>query len=281
MSADKRKVIAQYCMLHYRWTEEQAKRLVDECIDKFLFLKRKEKDYKATKLSPSPMIDLVWHALILHSEIYIDICRGRYIHHRPSGESEGELQKKRYKQTLLSYVQTFKATPPQDMWPLSSNSGDIAKITIVYKEHFFDRLFDRTKDINVEQAIIDVIFSQLHQVKWSRIRWNRPDGKLVKSFDFCEEFKDGAHIHVTNNFSTEMYVATLMGKTHTIKCNLNDKIALFKQMICEKEGDGFGVDHYSLLHHGRDISGYNLESFDDLGIPGRSTFHLTLALRGC
>ncbi len=83
----------------------------------FQVLKRKDRDYKASKLSPSPEIDLVWHALILHTELYITLCGGRYIHHRPAGELEGDVQKNRYRTTLKRYREEFDVAPPSPVWP--------------------------------------------------------------------------------------------------------------------------------------------------------------------
>lgn len=42
---------------------------------------------KGKALRPSRVVDMGWHALILHTELYMTLCHklGRYIHHRPEG----------------------------------------------------------------------------------------------------------------------------------------------------------------------------------------------------
>jgi len=63
---------------------------------KFLALKKTEEDYDATLLSPSPLVDAVWHAHILDTRSYRnanELLHGDYffddnfyfIHHDPSG----------------------------------------------------------------------------------------------------------------------------------------------------------------------------------------------------
>lgn len=46
----------------------------------------------AARLSPSPLVDVGWHAFILHTREYEEFCRnvaGRYIHHSPSDGDAG------------------------------------------------------------------------------------------------------------------------------------------------------------------------------------------------
>jgi len=67
--------------------EDQATALsiVDEAL-KFLAAAANGKN-KGKALRPSRVVDMGWHALILHTEIYFKLCHGlgRYLHHRPEG----------------------------------------------------------------------------------------------------------------------------------------------------------------------------------------------------
>ena len=62
--------------------EEMAGRVVDEAI-KFVAACAQNPD---VGLAPSRIVDEGWHALILHTAMYADLCErlgGRYIHHYP------------------------------------------------------------------------------------------------------------------------------------------------------------------------------------------------------
>ena len=64
---------------------ELATRIVDEAL-KFLAASGTGAG-NGKALRPSRIVDMGWHALILHTEIYFKVCGqwGRYIHHRPEG----------------------------------------------------------------------------------------------------------------------------------------------------------------------------------------------------
>jgi hypothetical protein len=68
------------------------------------------------KLTPSLVVDLAWHELILCTRYYHQLCIryfGRFIHHHPGGnEKENEQQ---YQDTLALYNQEY-GTPPEAYW---------------------------------------------------------------------------------------------------------------------------------------------------------------------
>ena len=71
---------------------------------------------KTGKLTPSIIVDLVWHEFILCTQAYQEYCDakiGRMIHHHPGG-SEAENQKQ-FKRTIQLYTETFGA-PDKFYW---------------------------------------------------------------------------------------------------------------------------------------------------------------------
>lgn len=69
----------------------------------FMMVKVYEKDFEATKVSPPPLVDLIWHAHILLSKDYINFCNsvcGQYIHHDPNGGMEKSQKAIRYCNTI-------------------------------------------------------------------------------------------------------------------------------------------------------------------------------------
>lgn len=66
-------------------TEDLAERITDEAL-KFLSAAATNTT-PGRHLRPSKTVDMGWHALILHTELYAGLCRqlGRTIHHRPEG----------------------------------------------------------------------------------------------------------------------------------------------------------------------------------------------------
>jgi hypothetical protein len=66
--------------------QAQALAIVDEAL-KFLSAATTSKPGDGRRLRPSRVVDMGWHALILHTELYMTLCHkiGRYIHHRPEG----------------------------------------------------------------------------------------------------------------------------------------------------------------------------------------------------
>ncbi len=76
-----------------------------------------------TMLTPSDVIDEVWHLHLIYSENYWDRFCGetlhRKIHHGPTkgGEAEAGKYLNAYQRTLTLYVQEFGTPPPPTLWP--------------------------------------------------------------------------------------------------------------------------------------------------------------------
>ncbi|RZS98908.1 glycine-rich domain-containing protein [Aquimarina brevivitae] len=79
-----------------------------------------------SKLSPSLIVDLAWHELILFTRFYTKFCTehyGRYIHHTPSKNTKPGI----FNKTIQFYIQQFGQPNPliwgkqaKEEWELSN-----------------------------------------------------------------------------------------------------------------------------------------------------------------
>lgn len=83
-------------------------------------------DIPSTPLSPSELVDMVWHTHILHTRVYVHMCTKyftHFIHHVPewgeeAPESEKEIAAKqgRYQAMLQFYQRVFNEPAPAHIW---------------------------------------------------------------------------------------------------------------------------------------------------------------------
>lgn len=99
-------------------------------LSRFLYLKAMDGDYQATLYSPSPLVDMAWHKLLLRPRMYRKVCRylGKsrrpkpekrtdcLIDHDPDGGDDGVKRDKRLKATIQRYTECFGVAPPDDIW---------------------------------------------------------------------------------------------------------------------------------------------------------------------
>jgi hypothetical protein len=75
------------------------------------------------EISPSPLVDKVWHMHILDTRRYMKDCDyifGSYMHHSPSfdlDEDERHEMAERFRTTLEAYEKVFGIPAPEDIWP--------------------------------------------------------------------------------------------------------------------------------------------------------------------
>lgn len=98
----------------------------------FIEAKVDTNDFKAEILSPSPIVDVIWHAHILNSMDYIPFCQYVtgdliYIHHNPDGEFEKEAKKARYR-NMLNWLFSKNYYVNVNIW-----------LPIEKKEDFYDK----------------------------------------------------------------------------------------------------------------------------------------------
>lgn len=101
-----------------RWSRRFTERAIRE-YRRFIFLMAEA----GHGVSPSPVIDQVWHLHLIYTRSYWDeLCAGivgRPLHHHPSqpGQGDGAKFEGWYEQTLASYRRLFGEAPPADIWP--------------------------------------------------------------------------------------------------------------------------------------------------------------------
>lgn len=93
-----------------------------EAIDayaQFLTLKVKEKDYDATLISPTDIIDQVWHTHILDTQAYLEcnhwLLKDKFIHHNPLGAMDQVARQERAITALEAYKRHFGEHAPQNL----------------------------------------------------------------------------------------------------------------------------------------------------------------------
>lgn len=69
-------------------------------------------------ISPSDLIDIVWHLHILHTQEYKRFCAeiGAEIHHSPLDSLEIDKHKKQLSECASQYLIHFRESPPQGIW---------------------------------------------------------------------------------------------------------------------------------------------------------------------
>ncbi|MEM9510757.1 MAG: hypothetical protein AAGA16_24325, partial [Cyanobacteria bacterium P01_E01_bin.35] len=108
----------------YRWTGIFTYRAIQE-YKKFIFLAM----VADHTVSPSTIVDRVWHLHLLYTHSYWDEFCGKVLrkplHHNPSlgSRQEGFEYRYQYQQTLRSY-QTYFGIPPSDIWNKPKLKGE-------------------------------------------------------------------------------------------------------------------------------------------------------------
>lgn len=98
-----------------QWTDEFTAEAIGE-YRKFMFLCR----VAGHPLTPSVVVDSVWHMHLLYSRNYLAFCEkviGRFVHHDPGkgNDTESERFSKQYIATLVAYRKHF-GSPPESIW---------------------------------------------------------------------------------------------------------------------------------------------------------------------
>ena len=86
---------------------------------RFLALKAACLDLDATKLSPPPLIDRVWHEHVLDTKHYAPACLaafGHPIHHDPNGDADVEARARRRAATLVALKKVYGDRYDEEFW---------------------------------------------------------------------------------------------------------------------------------------------------------------------
>jgi len=111
-------------MKEQNWSEDKSNTVLRE-YRRFWALRFK---HPGQWLVPSPDVDEIWHAHILHTREYTRDCESvfgpdGYLHHEPSyGEEQRHEDRTAYRKLLNNYVQDFGEQPPAKIWGLASGA---------------------------------------------------------------------------------------------------------------------------------------------------------------
>ena len=96
---------------------------------RFFYLKQTENDQDALILSPSWIIDSLWHFILEDKAIYANFCKGYecYFKHRFEGATETLSKAKAYKKF-------FGCFPPDDIW-WSTNELKMIMTNLIDREY--------------------------------------------------------------------------------------------------------------------------------------------------
>jgi small ubiquitin-related modifier len=112
----------------YYWNEEKARKVL-KAYRQFLFLKKHYGDWDATMLSPSLLVDQMWHQHILDVVNYCHdmmlLC-GRLIGHNPDGAADAEGKIARDRRTREGLDRHFEGEYEKEIWGIVERGGRVS-----------------------------------------------------------------------------------------------------------------------------------------------------------
>lgn len=104
------------------WADDYALRTIEE-YRRFVYLSR----ISETHVTPSVVVDKVWHAHMADSEDYFERFSkpmfGEILHHEPcAGPEEMPRYEDQYQTTRAQYLREFESDPPEDIWDFRTAS---------------------------------------------------------------------------------------------------------------------------------------------------------------
>ena len=103
----------------------------------FLSLKAATLDIDATKLSPPPLIDRVWHEHVLDTKHYAPACLaafGHPIHHDPNGDADVDSRARRRAATLVALKKVYPDNYDEEIWAFPAEAPPKRKRAVVKRE---------------------------------------------------------------------------------------------------------------------------------------------------
>jgi small ubiquitin-related modifier len=128
--------LVKRCMRVYNWNATRARKVL-KAYRQFLFLKKHYEDWDAKLLSPSSLVDQMWHQHILDVVNYCHdmmlIC-GHVVGHNPDGAEDLGARKIRLERTHDAFKEHFDGKFDAEIWGFPSSSIDL-KISIGPSDH--------------------------------------------------------------------------------------------------------------------------------------------------
>lgn len=116
-------------------SRESLKRL--DAYRQWLVLKAVNEDFDATKLSPPPKVDAIWHEHILDTKHYAAACTtsfGRVMHHDPNGDADSLARIARRVTTLFQLRKVFGDNYDKETWAYSGARPSTKRERAVVKQ---------------------------------------------------------------------------------------------------------------------------------------------------
>ncbi len=177
---------------------------------RFMELKVAVGDYDATQLSPSSLVDAMWHLHILDTRQYSAMCADlpSFIHHNPDGGKDAAARCIRYQTTLIAYRSRFGETAPSTIWPqnLYNTSTNPQNNTGIIPQHHNSTIIPLEAKSNkiIKLAVKDIdrevtIFKVKQHMKVRVLLPDLSKWKGVPIHDLRLLF-DGQHMSYENTF---------------------------------------------------------------------------------
>lgn len=131
-------------------TKVEPSTLLRECL-KFLVLKKIAGDEDATTLSPTDMIDMVWHQLLLNPRLYKNIndaLGGEMIDHNPEGGKDVNSRNERVNRTIDMYKTVYITPATGSVWKgqeLPPDESTSIIIIIIIKDQIGEQTMFKSK----------------------------------------------------------------------------------------------------------------------------------------
>jgi large subunit ribosomal protein L40e len=251
-------------------------------------------------LSPSPLIDRMWHELLLHPRLYLRVCTfirkalrqdcnksgddtaiSAIIPHWPRGENDSwNVRRLRYEKSVDMYADVFGNDPPEHIWPTDVYSRDLS-LSI----YFDGRLHPKNLNVDVTGSMRDLqmklkeipgydddsnVYSSCEEIHWDEYTLDKP----LSYFNFSPTMNV---ISFDSGTLFKFYCRMLTGKN--ITCNASAGLPVFELKRLIQDTEGIPPDQQRIL-----FGGVQMEDFYPIGrynIEEGSVTHMVLKLRGC
>jgi len=144
--------LVKRCMRVYNWSIEKTRKVLT-AYRQFLTLKKEHKDWNATILSPSYLVDQMWHQHILDAVNYTHdmmlLC-GHFVGHNPDGALNLRKKAERDKATQIALEKRFAKKYDKEVWNVIVDSKG------KYQPNLNEAITIRIKDQRGEETMFRI-----------------------------------------------------------------------------------------------------------------------------